>query len=108
MVESGIGPSSSILRKPSMEEVMEIGGVIIPSASSAAPPSMAGRISHFFCRLTSAYNENMPPSPRLSARRVRITYFTVVCNVRVQMIQESDPRISFSVITLSLMIAFST
>ena len=34
--------------KPSIAEVIEIGGVIIPSASNAAPPSMAGMTSHFF------------------------------------------------------------
>ena len=35
-------------------EVIEIGGVMIPSASRAAPPSIAGSTSHFFCRLTRA------------------------------------------------------
>lgn len=64
--------------KPSTAEVTEIGGVIMPSANSAAPPIMAGITSHFLRRRTRAYKEKMPPSPRLSALRVRITYLTVV------------------------------
>ena len=59
-------------------DVIEIGGVIIPSASNAAPPSMAGITSHFRCLLTSVYNENIPPSPLLSARSVSMIYLNVV------------------------------
>ena len=50
----------------------------------------------------------MPPSPRLSARNTMITYLTVVCRVRVQMIQERLPMIRSSVMTRSLMIALNT
>ncbi len=64
--------------KPSTADVTEIGGVIIPSASNAAPPSMAGNTNHFPLRLTNANNEKIPPSPRLSALSVRITYLMVV------------------------------
>ena len=63
---------------PSTAAVIEIGGVIIPSASNAAPPTMAGKTSHFFWRLTNAYNAKVPPSPRLSALKTRTTYFIVV------------------------------
>ena len=63
---------------PSMAEVTVMGGVIIPSASNAAPPSMAGITSHLRRRRTNAYKLKIPPSPLLSAFRVRITYLTVV------------------------------
>src|SRR5215204_904016 len=86
----------------------EIGGVIIPSASKAAPPIIAGMTSHFFLRLTNAKSEKIPPSPLLSARKVRITYFIVVCKVSVQMIRESEPIINSDDITLPLVIAFNT
>src|SRR5678810_360448 len=81
---------------PSIADVTEIGGVIIPSASKAAPPIIAGITSHFFVRLTNANREKMPPSPLLSARNVKITYFIVVCKVSVQIIRESTPIINSS------------
>jgi hypothetical protein len=64
--------------KPSIAEVTVIGGVIMPSAKRAAPPIMAGNTNHFFCRRTSAYKLKIPPSPLLSAFKVRITYLMVV------------------------------
>ena len=64
--------------KPSMADVMEMGGVIIPSASREAPPIIAGMTSHFFLLLTRAKRAKVPPSPRLSARSTRITYLIVV------------------------------
>ena len=85
--------SGSNVRKPSMADATEIGGVIIPSASKVLPPMMAGNINHFILAfLTSAYNAKIPPSPLLSARNVKITYFTVVCKVSVQKIQDSPPK----------------
>lgn len=45
---------------------------------------------------TSAYSENMPPSPLLSARMAMSTYLTVVSSVIVQMMSESAPRIKSS------------
>ncbi len=63
---------------PSTADVMEMGGVIIPSASKAAPPTMAGKTSHFFRLRTSAYKANVPPSPRLSAFKTSQTYLIVV------------------------------
>ena len=46
--------SVGIFFNPSIAEVIDIGGVIIPSASKAAPPTIAGITSHFFLRRTSA------------------------------------------------------
>ncbi len=86
---------------PSTAEVIEIGGVIIPSASSAAPPMVAGTTSHFLRRRTSANKAKIPPSPLLSARNTSQTYFMVVCKVMVQMMRESVPKISSSEITFS-------
>src|SRR5690242_14759409 len=93
---------------PSTAEVTEIGGVIIPSASNAAPPSIAGNTSHFFLRLTRANKEKIPPSPLLSALRVKITYLIVVWRVSVQIISERQPTTSSSVMTLPLVTAFKT
>ena len=95
-------------RRPSMAEVTEIGGVIIPSASSAAPPIIAGATNHFRLRLTNVYKENIPPSPLLSALKVKMTYLKVVCSVKVQKIQEMPPNIRSSLITRPLMIALKT
>lgn len=94
--------------KPSIADVTEIGGVIMPSASKAAPPIIATITSHFLLRRTSANNEKIPPSPLLSACSVKITYLTVVCRVRVQMIQDKAPMISSSEIILPLVIALRT
>ena len=77
---------------PSTAAETEMGGVIMPSAKSALPPTIAGTNNHLnFVRLTSVYKENIPPSPLLSALKVSITYFTVVCSVNVQKIQEMPP-----------------
>src|SRR5678816_702144 len=89
-------PRAGICFNPSIADVTEIGGVIIPSASKAAPPSIAGMTSHFFLRLTNANKENIPPSPLLSACNVRITYLMVVCSVSVQMMQDSAPTVSYT------------
>ena len=67
---------------------------MIPSASNAHPPTMAGTISHHALRRTNENSEKMPPSPLLSARRVITTYFKVVCMVSVQKIQETPPNIN--------------
>jgi hypothetical protein len=91
-----------------MAEVTEIGGVIIPSASNAAPPMIAGITSHFLLLRTSAYKENIPPSPLLSACSVRITYLTVVWRVSVQIMHDNAPMISSSEMTFPLVIALRT
>ncbi|MCY1384946.1 hypothetical protein D9M69_732590 [compost metagenome] len=77
---------------PSIADVTVILGVMIPSASNAAPPITAGITSHFAFLRTNEYKEKIPPSPLLSARSVIITYFKVVCKVRVQMIQDNAPK----------------
>jgi hypothetical protein len=58
-----------------------------------------GQIDPLAYRRTSAYSEKMPPSPRLSARRVSRTYLKVVCNVSVQNTQLIPPKTSCSVIS---------
>ncbi len=65
-----------MLRKPSTAEVTEMGGVIT-TIGQKEQPRLAWQvsISHLLCLLTSAYNEKMPPSPRLSAFKVSTTYF---------------------------------
>ena len=85
-----------------------MGGVIIPSASKDAPPIIAGTTSHLRLRRTSAYKAKVPPSPLLSARKISNTYFTVVCSVMVQMIQERLPIIKASLTNLPLMIELNT
>ena len=57
----------SIVRKPSMAVVTVTAGVRMPSASSAAPPIMAGRISHGATLRTKLNRAKMPPSLWLSA-----------------------------------------
>ena len=108
MVQSLIFAIPGIWRRPSTAEVTEIGGVIIPSAINAAPPSMAGNTSHLFCLLTNAYKEKIPPSPLLSAFSVSITYLIVVWRVSVQIMQDNPPKINSSLTTFPLMIAFNT
>ena len=59
MATTRVWPSPSrawptgMLRRPSMAVVTVTAGVRMPSASSAAPPIMAGRMSHFAQRRTS-------------------------------------------------------
>ena len=90
--------------KPSIADVIEIGGVIIPSASNDAPPIIAGITSHFRLLLTRAYKAKVPPSPLLSALKIKTTYLMVVWRVRVQMIQDKLPRINASSTILPFMI----
>lgn len=103
-----IAPKAGICRSPSMADVTDIGGVIMPSANKAAPPIMAGITNHFFLRLTKAYNENIPPSPLLSAWRVNTTYLIVVCSVSVQIMQDNAPIMSSCEMTLPFVMAFNT
>ena len=61
-----------------MAEETEIGGVIIPSANNVVAPKMVGITKYLLYLRTNAYNENTPPSPWLSARKVSHTYLMVV------------------------------
>ena len=108
MVLLDISVSAGSFFRPSTAEVMEMGGVMMPSARSAAPPIVAGITSHFFLRLTNAKREKIPPSPLLSALSTSHTYLIVVCKVSVQMINDNVPIISNLVTTLSLMILLNT
>ncbi len=63
---------------PSIAEATEIGGVIMPSASKVVAPRIVGITSFLPYLRTSAYNENIPPSPSLSACSVSQMYLTVV------------------------------
>jgi len=94
--------------KPSIADDIVIGGVIIPSASSAQPPITAGTMSHLARRLTNEKREKMPPSPLLSARSVITTYFKVVWSVSVQNMSETPPNIKVSEIVLSPTMALNT
>jgi len=98
-----------IIVRPSTADNTVIEGVIIPSASIVLPPIIAKMNSHERFFLKSAKSENMPPSPRLSAFKVIRTYFTVVCNVSVQIMHERIPSVSSAVILLEeLTKAFKT
>ena len=66
------------LFKPSIAEATEIGGVIMPSANKVVAPKIVGITRFLLYLLTNAYKENTPPSPWLSALKVRITYLIVV------------------------------
>lgn len=88
---------------PSIAVVTVILGVIIPSASSAQPPIMAGMTSHFAFLRTKEYKEKIPPSPLLSALNVMTTYLMVVCNVSVQIIQDKAPNTNNGVIFCPLL-----
>ena len=85
----------SALKKdnPSMAEETDIGGVITLSASIIAPPIIAIQIKYPLFRFLfiKANNENIPPSPLLSACKVKMTYFIVVNNVIVQKTAEILP-----------------
>ena len=57
IVDCDIPEIAGTCLSPSIADVTDIGGVIIPSASSAAPPIIAGITSQRRRLLTSAYNE---------------------------------------------------
>ena len=58
------------------------------------------QIYRLSCRLavrnTSAVSAKRPPSPRLSARMITMTYLTVTISAKAQTINESAPRIACS------------
>jgi len=97
-----------VVCKPSTADEIVIGGVIIPSAKSAQPPTTAGTMSHLALRRTRENSEKIPPSPLLSALRVMTTYFNVVWRVSVQKISETPPNTNNSEMGLSPTIALKT
>ena len=79
-----------------MAVVTVTAGVKIPSASSAAPPIIAGKTSHFPHFFTRLNRAKMPPSLWLSACMAISTYLTVVSRIMVHMTRESAPYMTFS------------
>ena len=100
-----------MVRRPSMAVVTVTAGVRMPSASSAAPPIIAGMMSHLPQRFTRLYRAKMPPSLWLSAFMATRTYLTVVMSVIVQMMSDSAPMTTSWLIVvrppLPLMMALS-
>lgn len=85
---------TGLVRRPSTAVVTVTAGVSTPSASIAAPPTIAGKISHLPQPRTSAYSAKMPPSPWLLARMAMRTCFIVVSRVIVQITSDSEPMTS--------------
>src|SRR5699024_5137779 len=71
----------------------------------AAPPIIAKITAVPAYRRIKAYKEKIPPSPLLSARIAKTTYFTVVNMVKVHITQEAPPITNNSLIGLPLTIA---
>ena len=53
----------------------------------------------FVLRSTKAVSANSPPSPRLSARMMTRTYFTVTTSIKVQTMSEKVPRMACSLMS---------
>ena len=72
------GTLGLLIFSPSIADVTVIAGVITPSANKVLPPIMVKiiMIGYFFFK--RAKRAKIPPSPWLSARKVIITYLTVV------------------------------
>ena len=85
---------------PSTAESTEIAGVMMPSPKNRQAPAMpisakAQRSRAFSTlRCASAISAKIPPSPRLSARSTKATYFTVTVRISDQMIRLSRPSTS--------------
>jgi hypothetical protein len=86
-----IGANAGIVFRPSTADEIETAGVSTESARKAAPPSMAGIVSHAPYLRISEYSAKMPPSPLLSMRMAMSTYLTVVISVIDQNTSESMP-----------------
>ncbi len=82
--------------RPSTAELIDIAGVSTESARNAAPPIIAGTMSHLPYLRSNEYNAKMPPSPLLSTRMQMSTYSTVVMSVIVQNTRESMPMTAVS------------
>ena len=86
---------------PSTAPSTEMAGVMIPSPYSRAAPNSASQMTRFFLRSSSrmpllfcssrASRARMPPSPRLSARRMNPMYFTLTTLISDQTISDSTP-----------------
>ena len=90
--------------RPSTADSTEIAGVITPSPKNRQAPAMPTRASALRMpvptetRCASAISARMPPSPRLSARMISVTYFTVTISTSDQKISDRMPSTSAAVI----------
>ena len=83
-----------------MADRTDIDGVMMPSPYSSAAPNIAPRKTTDCIRGDSLARDpairpssaKMPPSPRLSARRMNPTYLTVTTTVSDQKISEATPN----------------
>ena len=87
--------------RPSTAPSTEMAGVITPSPyRRAAPKSPSATSSNRrflssprrFCWRSRASRARIPPSPRLSARRMNTMYFTLTTRISDQRISERTPR----------------
>ena len=85
---------------PSTADSTEIAGVITPSPKNSAAPAMPITTTTqrprvvTLVRSANAISARMPPSPRLSARMMTMTYLTVTVSISAQNTRLSTPRIS--------------
>ena len=89
---------------PSMADSTEIAGVMKPSPYSNEAPTTPSRTSAgsfaplaTWSAATSESNARMPPSPSLSARRTKTTYFNDTMTISAQRMSETIPRTSAAV-----------
>ena len=101
--EIGITASSKVCEmtfSPSTAESTEMAGVMQPSPKNSAAPTMPSMETSQrprgvrATRWAKAMRARMPPSPRLSARSTKKTYFTVTVSSSDQMMRDSTPKIS--------------
>ena len=85
---------------PSTAERMEIAGVMTPSPKNNPAPTMPTMLrtrsvfSLRATRLASAMSDRVPPSPLLSARIMKVTYFSVTVTISDQKISDNTPKMS--------------
>ena len=84
---------------PSTADKTEIAGVMTPSPKNSeapmTPTTVSGMIHcgrSFTDTSANANKAMMPPSPRLSARKIRVTYLSETMIVKPQMINDTTPR----------------
>ena len=83
---------------PSRADSTEMAGVIIPSPNRSAAPAMTRSATKPIPTAerfgSSARSARMPPSPRLSARMTKLTYFTETARMSAQRMSEMTPKMS--------------
>src|SRR6185436_462516 len=87
---------------PSVAPNTEIAGVMMPSPYRNAPPNKpsmisaprhrSGRSAFRRVSMINASSAYTPPSPRLSARRMKPTYFTATISTNDQTISDNNPK----------------